>query len=372
MARLGLIVFAGSFLLAGCASRCVIKPPEQAALYPATASYDPSEKEWTVPVHGRIYEPVQGPLARSALLLIRTALLIPPSVDASLFEERARHFLVQAPGRRSVWVKMGEKFYPVDRTAADGHFAGVIRLSEAEARALGSEDEKSAYRVLSCERDARPAEGRVRFLPEAGISVISDVDHTIRMSKTGGRMAELMGLLFQEHEPVAGMPDLYRSWEDAGLSFHYVSAAPWQLYQPLAGFVERAGYPPGDFYLQRWGGEGKGVLDRIESLAAVLESEREHKTREIVGLFERYPGRRFVLVGDTAGPDPETYGSLARRYPDRVAKIFLRNVADEAPDRIRIDKALEGVSPETWRLFSGPAELADERFFLDIKSTYID
>jgi phosphatidate phosphatase APP1 len=62
--------------------------------------------------------------------------------------------------------------------------------------------------------------------------------------------------------------------------------------------------------------------------------------------------RKLVLVGDSGERDPEIYGFIARKYPKRVHKIFIRAVKGEKSDDERFLKAFDTVPREKWLVFN--------------------
>ena len=66
--------------------------------------------------------------------------------------------------------------------------------------------------------------------------------------------------------------------------------------------------------------------------------------------------RTLVLVGDSGEIDPEIYGFIARQYPKRVHRIFIRAVKGEKKDDERFTKAFEGISKEKWSIFTDPLQ----------------
>ena len=52
-----------------------------------------------------------------------------------------------------------------------------------------------------------------------------------------------------------------------------------------------------------------------------------YKTSTIESILRTYPQRRFVLVGDSGEKDPEVYAELARRFPEQVMHVFIRDVS---------------------------------------------
>lgn len=67
----------------------------------------------------------------------------------------------------------------------------------------------------------------------------------------------------------------------------------------------------------------------------------ERKYQVIEELMERFPERRFRLVGDTGEGDPEIYRRLAQRFPHQVEEIVIRDVT---LDRILQPERLEGMT----------------------------
>ena len=60
------------------------------------------------------------------------------------------------------------------------------------------------------------------------------------------------------------------------------------------------------------------------------------------------------MIGDSGEADPEIYGDIARRHPDQVRAILIRNVtAESANDSRYVDGAFKALSPDLWLLFEG-------------------
>ena len=68
-----------------------------------------------------------------------------------------------------------------------------------------------------------------------------------------------------------------------------------------------------------------------------------------------------MLVGDTGERDPEIYAAIARRYPDRVRSIWLRDpVAGGTPGvQARLEAAYEGLPRSLWHLIVDGTGLPD-------------
>ena len=78
-----------------------------------------------------------------------------------------------------------------------------------------------------------------------------------------------------------------------------------------------------------------------------------HKTNHLrYFVFNTF--RTLILVGDSGEHDPEIYGTIARLYPKRVGRIFIRAVKGEKPDDNRFHKAFKDVPREKWLVFTDP------------------
>ena len=187
----------------------------------------------------------------------------------------------------------------------------------------------------------------MRLLNEQGLSVVSDIDDTIKITHVQDRIALLKQTFLREFESVPGMADLYQHWRAAGATFHYVSRSPWQLFAPIGDFLAGHGFPAGTFHMRnfRW------------KNASTLKPDRDGSKKQTVieNILTTLPRRRFVFVGDSGEHDPEIYGELAGRYPEQVRAIFIRNMTGEDATSVRLQRAFAGVPGENWQLF-GDAE----------------
>jgi phosphatidate phosphatase APP1 len=190
-------------------------------------------------------------------------------------------------------------------------------------------------------------------LPDVGLSIISDIDDTIKVTHVGQRRKLLRQTFTREFEPVAGMAELYGRWQAAGAAFHYVSRSPWQLYEPLADFTAAAGFPRGAFHLRHFRWRERHTLR--------ADADRDLKQRIIHEMITTFPRRRFVLVGDSGERDPEVYADIARAFPDQTQAVLIRNTSREPPRGERYSQAFSGISPDKWQVFDDPQELTEFR-----------
>jgi len=172
-------------------------------------------------------------------------------------------------------------------------------------------------RILASENLSATEE--VTLTPAKGVSLISDVDDTIKHSAISSGAREIFRNAFIRDLAdlnIDGVTDWYASLHKKGVKFHYVSNSPWQLYPVLHKYFEMTGLPPGSFHLKQYSGMLQGIFEPV--------AERKKGTLDrIAGDF---PERRFILVGDSGEADLEVYLDFVSENPGRVLAIFIRDV----------------------------------------------
>lgn len=327
-----------------------VQADETVMFFPTCAHFDEDEEVWEAPIHGWLFRPDEKSLTRRfALGALRRALDIEPTPEEeTVFQRRGWPFVVENRDNREIAVQLGSRYVILESTGANGHCTGTVRLPAAEAKRAARERWIRFQALADDER--RVLAGAIELVPPQGISVVSDIDDTIKITGVGNHRVVLQNTFLRSFEPVRGMPELYRRWAAAGAVFHYVTASPWQLYMPLDEFRAAAGFPAGSFEMQLFRFKDRTALN-------LLSAPDELKRPAIEKLLITWPQRQFVCVGDSGQRDPEMYAGLARKYPDQVVRIFIRNVTGASSDDERFQTAFAGIPAEQWRLFDDPAEL---------------
>jgi phosphatidate phosphatase APP1 len=141
-------------------------------------------------------------------------------------------------------------------------------------------------------------------------SFFADIDDTVKISNVLNKLKLAKATLFDEAEPVPGMPSLYASLQKSldNPSFTYITGSPYQLGPFLRQFIkDEFASTPGPVL-------GKNLtlsLDRIGELADFLfdgENTKEFKLGQIQRVRNIWPSKKFLLVGDSGEKDSETYG----------------------------------------------------------------
>jgi len=333
-----------------------IDADEELVFFATAAHLDETAREWIVPIHGVIYEPEEDSIKRAPIVAaVRHAVQTPMDAsDTERLEQRVRLFLVDNERGQRIAVRLGSEIFDVGTSGPNGHFQNVLRLPSATIELLATPNADGqrflTFTAVTKAADERVFQGRVQIVSPEGLSVISDIDDTVKHSQVGDHRQMLANTFVHEYAAVAGMPQLYRTWAKQGIVFHYVSGSPWQLYGPLAAFFDAQQLPVGSVDLKNFRLKDPSALD-------LLRSQEETKLRAIEPLLQAYPRRRFILIGDSGEEDPEIFTRIARAHNQQVAAIFIRNVTQESPDNARIAPLRQGLEPVQFHLFLDPAEL---------------
>lgn len=333
-------------LVVPCAYASEIESDETVIFFPTAAVLSRDGSRWTVPIHGWIYEPKRSSFWRGEVVeeALEHLNLEPDSEDGRRCADRVALFLVESQGGKKLRIRIAGRVEALGRSEGNGHFEATLSLDAAEVRSH-AKDGVLPFEAITSDGDPRRFRGRVLLPPQSGVSVISDIDDTIKVSDVRDRRELLRRTFALPFEAVPGMAAAYAAWAESGATFHYVSSSPWQLYEPLEQFASREGFPAGAYHLKLFGLKGHRLLD-------LFKSASETKPPVIRAILDHYPDRRFVLVGDSGEKDPEVYGLIARERPTQLLHIFIRRV-DGADNRDeRFAKAFAGIPAEQWTLFS--------------------
>jgi phosphatidate phosphatase APP1 len=362
---------------------------EEVILFP-TLAHSLNSTHWNVPIHGWIYEPEHSDAKRKVFLTVlrRVLSLTPHEQRNDVLQRRMRPFLVDNERWKSPVVRVLNVDYRPPRSTKNGHFQGNVVVSTDDLSLLKNDDDENENMNWMLPLTVTSEEGRVfashaHLIPSTGVSVISDIDDTIKISNVGDTKQLLKKSFLEEFQAVPGMARLYQQLKKSGATFHFVSSSPYQLYTELESFRRQQNFPPATYHL-------KTIRPKDKSLLTLFADPVVTKTAAIESIMEKFPNRKYILVGDSGEKDPEVYGAFARRYPDRVVAIWIRNVgwkskecpragnststgqihdvdnADASMKALphqtfedRINAAFDEIPTNKWLLFDEPTELKD-------------
>lgn len=327
-----------------------IKSDEQVILFTTNAHLVDGGTSWEAPVHGWIFEPEEDSIWRSAFAsaFVKSLGLDESAIREETFRKRAAMFLVDNERNKILTINIGTQQVRSEKSKPNGHFFARAQVSSEE---VGSDCSRCVnISIVTPSEDVRQFSGRIQLIGESGISVVSDIDDTIKVSDVSDKQELIKNTFIKPFQAVSGMPEIYSSWEKQGAAFHYVSSSPWQLYPFLNEFIENSALPRGSFHLKQFRIKDQSFFD-------LFASPMESKVPTISGIIKQYPERRFVLVGDSGEEDPEVYARIFRTHKDQIHHICIRNVTNESAESQRYKDTFSGISPDLWTVFEEPSDL---------------
>jgi phosphatidate phosphatase APP1 len=308
-------------------------------LFPTIAYPIDRGAAWRVMVQGRICKQVPLSLAKRLMLrgFIRALELDDEVANGALFGERIQGFLVTPVARERVHVTVASQTHILGRKSkSSGLFTCKLDLPARvlqEYRSYGHQKGDANQKDLRiyCGEGPFAAQGEVFLAQERGVSVISDIDDTIKHTEVCSRKTMLRRTFAEPFASIPGMADVYRNWAESGALFHYVSSSPWQIYDSLYEFLNVHGFPLGSMHLKWF-----RLRDELFKRWSIIR--RKSKAGVIRGLIKRLPERQFVLIGDSGEKDPEMYAKIALKHPKQVARICIRQVSENPLDAARLAK----------------------------------
>jgi phosphatidate phosphatase APP1 len=339
---------------------------DRVVLFPSLGHLAPGGDHWIVGVHGDVFTRGRIGLTKRMLLkLLQRAMRAPNEAMASeIFQQRIARFVANDRVGCRVAVRIADQVHVLPKTSRrNGHFQANLRVPTSRLPTTAETAGQIAMPIqlevfglpdaLSL-ADAPLAAGQAYLVGRTGLSIISDIDDTLKHSHVACKRTLLANTFLRPFEAIPGMAPLFHEWEEHGAAFHYVSSSPWQLYPHLAEHLGSEGFPAGSFHLRAF-----RLRDHL--IRRLLMLRRSGKAGVIRSLFKQFPERRFLMVGDSGEHDPEIYGAMARRYPRQLAGILIRQLDGPRNSPSRYARAFRGVPYDAVRLYRDAADLADLR-----------
>lgn len=161
----------------------------------------------------------------------------------------------------------------------------------------------------------------LEIVDQKGVSVITDIDDTIRLTGVLGDKREVFRNIFAKPYSSCAIPGVVQWFKELHDTYkcpiHYVSNSPWQVFNVVYGFMSYFDFPISSIHLRQYSGN---------LLASFTQPSAERKRPSLVALLNDFPDRRFILVGDTGEQDLEAYLSLIPQFAPQIMAIYLRVV----------------------------------------------
>jgi hypothetical protein len=319
------------------------EPALKTVLFDVAAHFEPA-RGWIVPLHAWVFRPTTSRLWKRAathLFERRHGLVVTPDVKP-LFDRRVDLLLADDARGKAPVVEVAGLRRHLQVTAPNGHSRTELVLPASVVPPSGG--------VVTVMGD-HGARGRVHCIPDAGTTVISDLDDTVKATGVLDRTSLWRSTFFEPFVAVPGMAPLIRQLAGPGGAVHYVSSTPWHLYEPVREWLDAEGFPASALHL-------KSIRFKDRTIFDLLKRPDKLKTPVVLAIVGRWSRHRFVFVGDSGERDPEVYGVVARLYPDRVDRILIRRAPGDESPLSRFEEAFDGLPREMWQVFDDPAEVA--------------
>jgi phosphatidate phosphatase APP1 len=225
-----------------------------------------------------------------------------------------------------------------------GHFMGRLIVSPPQNGT--TPDTWTITASLSPTPGSKPqtVSQEVKFIPEHGISLISDIDDTVKHTSILSGARELFRNTFVRElhtMSIEGVREWYTSLTNLGVQIHYVSNSPYQCWPIINKFMDAVGLPRGgSVHLKQYSG----------MISGIWENAADKKRAGVETIVRDFPGRKFILVGDSGEQDLELYTEIALNYRHQVLGIFIRDVTTPLLSRTSTHSSSQNSLP---RFFEG-------------------
>jgi len=325
-----------------------LKADEHVWFFPSSAN-QLDEGTWQVPVHHWVFEKEEGSISRKFSQKVLSKLIEQFDVSKEVaqsdrFGQRLSWFLVDNERGKKLAITLSNKIHELEVTNPNGHAISEIQFNSIE--------KKGSWLKVDLEKQSKASKdfiGEVQLIPKTGLSVISDIDDTIKVSNVLDKKELIRNTFAEPYKVTAGMPAFYQQLKEQNAYFHYVSASPWQIYPSLKPFMD-SHYPKGTVSLRYFRLKDSSLID-------FLKPSIEYKYTQIKQIIQRYPKHQFVLIGDSGEHAPEVYARIYREFPDVVQSIYIRAVKDSNLSEERFNNDFEGISKSIWKVFEIPDEI---------------
>lgn len=334
---------------------------KEVTVYPSYGYRDPADKSmWLVPMRVWVHDNRDTPFVEQVIqswAIDHFKKDLKRELDAN---EKAQlracleNFIADDKSNESVEFTFADyPTYPAFRfkqkTTANGVIEEIVRLPDELVRECYARqvDDDRWLAIKARTSDANgDGIGAIRFLESEGLSVVSDIDDTIKITHVpAGKKTVLRNTFLRKFKAAGGMRERYLNLvnEDDGnkdVCFHYISGSPWQLYGVLSRFLfEQEQLPLGTVHMKdlRMNLVERGALSSILAFAVGGDlATLDQKVRQITNLIIHSPRRKFILFGDSGEKDPEVYRAIQELFPEQVHQIYIRDVLGERLARMEL------------------------------------
>lgn len=323
-----------------------LKEDETVLFFPVSAIQD-STGSWSVPIHHWVFEKEEDAIGRKITQKLFSEVferlgVSEEQAESPLTKQRLMWFLVDNQRNKRINISINGKRQKLDVTGPNGHALTTVKIGTVDVKV----GDWICFKVE--DESKRKFTGQAQLIPETGVSVISDIDDTIKVSNVLDKKELIKNTFVNPYLVTDGFPEYYKKLQADGAYFHYVSASPWQLYPSLKPFMKEH-YPKGTISLRKF-------RLKDSSLISFLKPSVVYKTKQITKIINRYPKHQFILIGDSGEHDPQVYADIYKLFPSKIKSIQIRAVEGSDLSDGRFSTTFKQVPESVWQLISNPLE----------------
>jgi phosphatidate phosphatase APP1 len=326
-------------------SDVVLKDDEDVWFFPTSAN-QLSDNEWNIPIHHWVFEKEEKSISRRITQKVLSEVIESLDVteeeaNSPIVRQRLMWFLVDNERGKQINIQLNKTLIKLNQTEANGHAKTTLTFQCAN-----KSSEWINFKVIDPVKEPREFLGQVQLIPKTGLSVISDIDDTIKISEVLDKKKLLINTFVKPYKITEGFPEYYKKLEKQGAYFHYVSASPWQLHPSIKSFMGEH-YPKGTVALRNF-------RLKDSSLLAFMKPSTEYKIAQIESIIKRYPKHQFILIGDSGEHDPEVYANIYQKFPSNIQSIQIRAVEGSDLSDARFAETFKSIPKSIWQVFAKP------------------
>ena len=220
-----------------------IAADELVVFFRTTAWFDDDADEWHIPIHGWIYEP-QDSRSRKAVfaaILESEFDLVPSKASEANFTRRLNLLIADNERDKHIVISIAGEQHTLSASGVNGHFESTLAIPAATA-AKHVEGSSIQYSAVMRGTDTRVFAGEVSLVSPTGLSVISDIDDTVKISHVTNKKSLLNHTFFRLRSRSGdgcALRELGRAWGYFPLRF----IKPLATLYAAAGVSRRFGFP---------------------------------------------------------------------------------------------------------------------------------
>lgn len=350
---------ASAIILSGCGPTHTLSRSETVCLE-RSICYERADGSWVIPVRGSVYQKSWlNHIEPDLMHWLRSHHLVKTPEDEARLASRLALFLEDHPSNIALQVQVGSDLKTL-KPSQGGLIRDDIVLTAEEVRQSQSRAEPKdgwmAFPIRMARGDARQFQCEAQVIPRKGLSIVSDIDDTIKITDVNNTKLMLENTFLLPYRSIPGMAQQYSVWQrEKGATFHYLSLGPVQLYNPLIELFAADGFPKGtmDLPMIKWG------RSKLKGFMTLMDGTKDFKVDQLSRLISALPERDYILIGDSSQHDPEAYGTIARQYPRQVKRILIHDVTCQGPDAPRYAEAFRELPRDLWQIYREAAEIRD-------------